>query len=90
MNLVLNIILFMLIALLVVHNFLLLALFLTALFSYRAGAVWLLPLAFAIDGYFGAFHALPLFSMFAAGWYVLTEFIRPQLMLQRNSYETTS
>lgn len=90
MNFFLNIILFVLIALLVVHNFLLLALFVTALFSYRAGAVWLLPLAFAIDGYFGAFHALPLFSMFAAGWYVLTEFIRPQLMLQRNSYETTS
>lgn len=90
MNFSLNIILFLLIALLVVHNFLLLALFVAALFSYRAGAIWLIPLAFAIDGYFGAFHTLPLFSMFAAGWYVLTEFIRPQLMLQRSSYETTA
>lgn len=90
MNLFINIILFILIALFVVHNYLLFALILTALFSYRAGAIWLLPLAFAIDGYFGAFHELPLFSMFATGWYVLTEFIRPQLMLQFQSHETTA
>lgn len=90
MKLFLNIILFLLIALLVVHNFLLLALIVTVFFSYRAGAIWLLPLAFAVDGYFGAFYELPLFSMFAAGWYVLIEFIRPQLMLQLQSYETTS
>lgn len=90
MNIILNIILYFLVAFLVLQNHLFLAFFATVAYTYRAGAVWLIPLGFGIDGYFGAFSQLPLFSMMATGWYVISECVRPQLIMQHDSYEKTS
>lgn len=90
MKLIFHIVLYFFIALMVLQNHLFIALVATIIFTYRVGALWLLPLSFCIDGYFGAFAAMPIFSMFATGWYVLSEFIRPQLTLQFKPYETTA
>lgn len=90
MNIFLNFTLYFLIALMVLQDYLLIALFFTILYTYRVGAVWLIPLGFAIDGYYGAFFELPLFSMLATGWYVISECVRPQLIMQHESYEKTT
>lgn len=90
MNTFLNIILYFLIALLVLQNHLFIAFIITVLYTYRAGALWLIPLGFGIDGYFGAFSQLPLFSMLTTGWYVISESVRPRLIIQHQSYDKTS
>jgi vacuolar-type H+-ATPase subunit I/STV1 len=74
--------LYTLIALLVVQNQLLLAGLLVLLFTYYISAVWLIPLGFLIDGYFGAFATVPVFSMVAISWFVISEFLRPRLRVQ--------
>ncbi len=74
-----------LIALFAVQNQLLLAVFLVLLFTYYLNAVWLIPLAFLIDGYFGAFFIVPVFSIFSVVWYVASEFLKPRLRLQSSS-----
>lgn len=70
------------IALLVTQNHLWLAAAATILFTSRAGAIWLVPLAIFIDGYFGAFYHVPFFSIVASLWYVVSEFTKPQLIVQ--------
>lgn len=87
MKFLITIFLYFAIALLVTQNHLWLAAGATALFTFRIGAVWLIPLAIFIDGYFGAFYTTPIFSIAASLWYVASEFIKPQLILQ---YEKTS
>lgn len=81
------IILYFIIALLVTQNHLWVAAFAVGVFTFRVGAVWLIPLAMCIDGYFGAFYTMPYFSIGASFWYVASEFIKPRLILQ---YEKTS
>jgi hypothetical protein len=90
MKLILNIILFFCIAIMVLQNHLIIAGILALLFTFRCGAVWLLLLAFLIDGYFGAFSSMPVFSLGMLVWYVVSEIIRPQLLLQYESYGKTS
>ena len=74
--------LYIVIALLVVQNHLFIAGLLAVWFTYRVGAVWLIPLAICIDGFFGAFYHVPLFSVVMAFWYLVSELIRPALILQ--------
>lgn len=87
MRFLITFILYFTIALLVMHNHLLLAAFATIMFTFRIGAIWLIPLAICIDGYFGAFYTMPFFSIGALLWYAVSEFIKPRLILQ---YEKTS
>ena len=75
----LHCILYILIAILTVQNQLLLAFLAALLFTYYRSAVWLIPLGFLIDGYFSAFHAIPMFSIATILWYVASEFLKPRL-----------
>ncbi len=79
MNLIFHCSLYILVALLVVQNQLLLAFFAALLFTYYRSAAWLIPLGFLIDGYFNAFFAAPTFSIVSIAWYVVSEFIKPRL-----------
>jgi hypothetical protein len=55
---------------------------LAVFFTYRVGAIWLIPLAICIDGFFGAFYHVPLFSIITTVWYLVSELVRPALVLQ--------
>lgn len=90
MKLAINILLYIFIAFMVLQNHLLIAGLAVVLFTYRCGAGLLVPMAFMIDGYFGAFHQLPLFTIGACIWFFVSELIRPRLLLQYVSYEKTS
>ena len=87
MKLFITLILYFFIALMVMENQLIAAALLALWFTARVGAVWLLPLAFLLDGYFGAFTEIPYISLVTCTWYVLSEYIRPRLIVQSNSYE---
>ena len=71
--------LFVSIALLVVQNQLVLAFLAALLFTYYRSAAWLIPLGFFVDGYFDAFYTVPLFSLVAILWYLISEFLKPRL-----------
>jgi hypothetical protein len=71
----------------VIENQLIIAALLALWFTSRVGSVWLLPLAFLLDGYFGAFSDIPYISLTVCIWYVISEYIRPRLIAQSNSYE---
>lgn len=90
MKYVLNCILFGLIALMVTQNHMFIAFGLVLWFTYRVGAILLIPLAIIIDGYFGAFYSYPTITLVAILWYVVSEFLRPQLLLQYERYEEAS
>ncbi len=90
MKLAFNIFLYFLTAFAVLQGHLLIAGGAVLLFTYRCGAGLLVPLAFLIDGYFGAFYHIPWISIAACIWFFISEFIRPRLLMQYNGYETTS
>ena len=87
MKLILNIFLYFFIALMIVQNNLIVAGILVLWFTMRCGAVWLLPLAFMIDGYFGAFEHIPVITFYACAWYALSSFVRPRLLVHYKPYE---
>jgi hypothetical protein len=82
MKFLVTLFLYFCIALLVTQNHLWWAAGMALLFSFRASALWLIPLAIAIDGYFGAFYTVPLFSIVSCLWYAVSELIKPQLIVQ--------
>lgn len=86
MKLAINIFLYFAIALLVVQNLLPAAALCALLFTFRAGGIWLIPLGFFIDGYFGAFYSVPVCSLVAIVWYVASEYLRPLLIIQYKTY----
>ena len=55
-------------------------------FSFRVSAVWLLPVAILLDGYFGAFYEMTVISIAILIWYVFSELLRPQLLWQNEEY----
>lgn len=79
------VILYIFIALLVIQNQLILAALAALLFTYYVNAIWLIPLGFMIDGYFGAFEAVPVFSIVTIAWYAVSEFFKPRLSTQITS-----
>ena len=87
MKLFIAFVLYFFIALTVTQNQLIVAALLALWFTVRVGAVWLLPLAFLLDGYFGAFAEIPYITLVACIWYVISEYIRPRLIVQSDSYE---
>lgn len=90
MKLAVNILLYIFIAFMVLQSHLFVAGIAVVLFTYRCGAGWLVPLAFMIDGYFGAFYHIPVISMVTCVWFFVSELIRPRLLLQFEGYEKTS
>jgi hypothetical protein len=87
MKLFFTIILYFFIALLIIENQIILAVLLAGWFTFRVGAIWLIPLAFLLDGYFGAFTDVPAISLITCVWYVVSEYLRPRLIAQSQSYE---
>jgi hypothetical protein len=87
-----NIILYLAIAFLLLQNQIVAAVVLVFIFTYRVGAVWLIPLAFCLDGYFGAFYDVPYITLVSLIWYGVSEFIRPRLIMQfkDQDYEKTA
>lgn len=67
---------FVLIGLAILQNLLLLAGVFILFFTYTFGAVYLLPFAVLIDGYYGAFYSVPYFSLSMLIWFILSEMIR--------------
>jgi hypothetical protein len=90
MKYILNFFLYILIALMVIQNHLLIGFLLVIIFTFRAGAAWLIPLAIVIDGYFGAFYTVPVITIAVIAWYTISEFVRPQLLMQYKRYEETA
>jgi hypothetical protein len=90
MNTLLDILTYFFIAVLAVQNHLLIAFVLVVVFTFRRGAGLLIPLAFAIDGYFGSFTTLPAITIFTIAWYAVSAIVRPQLLMQYKSYGQTS
>ncbi len=82
MKLFLSIGLFLAIGFLLLQNHLLLAAVAVVLFTMRTSAAWLIPLAILLDGYFGAFSAVPVLSLVFLLWYIASEFIKPRLLVQ--------
>lgn len=90
MNTLLDIFIYFFIAVMVIQNHLLLAFLLVLVFTFRQGAVLLIPLAFFIDGYFGAFQAIPTITLFTITWYAFSAIARPQLLMQYKAYGETA
>lgn len=82
MNNIFSFILYVTIIIAVLQNVFVVAIPLAVWFTFRCGAVWLLVPAFLIDGYFGAFYSVPVFSISMCIWFFLTEIIRPKLLWQ--------
>jgi hypothetical protein len=57
------------------------------LYTFKFGAATLLPLAVLLDGYFGAFHHVPVFSLAAIGWYIFSEHLRLAMNIVQSEHE---
>ena len=64
----------------IIQNWLLAAALCVVVYSFRFGAVMLIPVAILIDGYFGNYEGVPYLSICSIMWYVLVEFVRPKLV----------
>ena len=82
MKIIINLALLFLIVISVLENHPLIALALVLLFTWRCSAAWLLPLALALDGYFGAFYHVPVISILAVVWFLVSEYTKPRLLVQ--------
>ena len=71
----------------VMQNLIILGIVATVWFTIGFGALALLPLAILLDGYYGAFYSVPLFSISAIGWYVLSELLRTRMNIVQSEYE---
>lgn len=50
------------------------------LFSVSYSTAVLIPIAVVFDGYYGNFHTVPVLSVGAIVWFVITEFLQPKLV----------
>ncbi len=71
--------LFLLSALSFLQGWYMVAALLVVIFSLRVSAVYLIPLAIILDGYYGNFYSLPLLSLGSVWWYLSIEFLKPRL-----------
>ena len=62
------------------QNWMVFAIVSLVVFSYVSTTVILIPIAILLDGYFGNFSSIPYISLFAVGWFVLTEYARPRMI----------
>jgi hypothetical protein len=56
-------------------------------YTLKFSAATLLPLAIVLDGYYGAFHTVPVFSVCAIGWYLLSETLRSTVNIVQSEHE---
>lgn len=79
MHIMVPIILYISLTIAVFQNWIVVAVTLAAVFSFRYSAAALIPLAVVVDGYFGFFYATPYLSIAAVLWYIMVEYLRPKL-----------
>lgn len=81
MKLTFSIIVYCLLVFAILQNALIPALVLLFVFTLRHSALYVIPIAILIDGYFGAFGQVPVFALFAVFWYGFSEILREKLRL---------
>lgn len=54
--------------------------------SMKYSAAVLIPFGILLDGYYGSFAHVPVFSLLAIGWFILVESIRPRLLVNTEHY----
>lgn len=69
------------------QNHILLGLFAVVIYTFTFSAVLLIPLAILLDGYYGAFYTLPVFSLATILLYLLSEIIRVTLNIVQSEHE---
>ncbi|MCB9814072.1 hypothetical protein H6784_01515 [Candidatus Nomurabacteria bacterium] len=84
MSIFLAILLYLIITVSVLHNWIILTLLAGLVFSLRYQSYALVPLAIIIDGYYGAFYTFPVLSVIAIAWYLFIEFFKPKLTTTRD------
>ncbi len=77
-----NVILYVVTLLAVLLNLLLIAIPAALIFTYRSNAVWFIPAALLIDGYFGMFYTVPWLNIIAITWFAVAELLRPYVLVQ--------
>ena len=65
----------------------LLGVVMVVVFTYAFSAVALMPLAIALDGYYGAFYTVPVLSICAISWYLLSEMLRSAMNIVQSEHE---
>ena len=71
--------LYLIIVFALMQNAIWLSIICVVLFTWRYGALAFIPLAVVLDGYYGAFYQVPLFSIGAVCFYVFSEIIRARI-----------
>ena len=61
----------------VIQNWLWLTAAAVFIVSLKKSPVILIPLAIFVDGYFGHFYSIPVWSILAVTWFVVVENVRP-------------
>jgi hypothetical protein len=79
--------LYLVIIFLFMQGYLLLGVMAVAMYTFVFSAAALLPLAILLDGYYGAFYSVPMFSISAIGWYLLSEGLRSSMTIVQSSHE---
>jgi len=57
------------------------------LYTFKFSATALLPLAIILDGYYGAFYTVPVFSIGIIIWYVVSEIFRSAMNIVQSNNE---
>jgi hypothetical protein len=83
----LAVVLYLIILFSIMQSAVLLGIVAIAAFTVRFSAVALIPLAIALDGYYGAFYEVPALSIASVLWYILSEVIRARVNIVQSKYE---
>jgi len=83
----LAVVLYLIILFSIMQSAVLLGIVAIAAFTVRYSAVALIPLAIALDGYYGAFYGVPALSIASVLWYILSEVIRARVNIVQSKYE---
>ena len=57
------------------------------LFAYRFNAGWLFALGVCVDGYYGGFEQLPVYSLAFGGFAIVVEVLKLRLIGVKSSYD---
>lgn len=80
MKIVSAIVLYSIVLLTFMHNWLVVSFGVLVLFSIWFGAAFFIPAAIMIDGYFGNYYSFPYLSLLSVVWFMLIEYIRPKII----------
>lgn len=86
MKILLPLILYFLIIISILQNWLWLAGGLVVWFSSKYGAISLILVAILIDGYYGNFYTVPYLSFYSVAWYIFVSFFRRKLLNKTENY----